>query len=147
MLLCYTSPTKSKLNWLVFLLSHCWEKRFRNGLTTTVPHLVSDHCPLLLDSEIHNSGPAPFKFENVCVSRHEFGENTAKLWAECSPAGWAGYSFMKQLQFVEQLKVCNKGMFGLTKMKKIWTLLGIEALDKKEKEVALSVNGNMKRDQ
>lgn len=54
---------------------------------------------------------------------------------------------MKQLQFVEQLKVCNKGMFGLTKMKKIWTLLGIEALDKKEKEVALSVNGNMKRDQ
>ena len=46
-----------------FLVTADWESQFSNVIQSTLPRPVSDHCPVLLDSDGIKSGPSPFRFE------------------------------------------------------------------------------------
>ena len=46
-----------------FLVTADWESQFNNMIQSTLPRPVSNHCPVLLDSEGINFGSLPFRFE------------------------------------------------------------------------------------
>ena len=53
--------TMSRLD--IFLVTSDWESQFSNVAQRSLPRPISDHFPLLLDSEGVKSGPTPFCFE------------------------------------------------------------------------------------
>ncbi|KAK9275884.1 hypothetical protein L1049_023158 [Liquidambar formosana] len=48
-----------------FLFSLEWEELFPHVRQLTLPRVTSNHCPILLDSELISWGPSPFRFENM----------------------------------------------------------------------------------
>ena len=46
-----------------FLIMADWECQFNNVVQSILSRLVSDYCPILLDSEGIRYGPSPFRFE------------------------------------------------------------------------------------
>lgn len=42
-----------------------WIDRFPASALEGLTWLVSDHCPLVLESQLPKEGPHPFRFENV----------------------------------------------------------------------------------
>ena len=60
-----------------FLVTADWEIQFSN--VVTLPRLVSDHCPVMLDSEGIKSGPSPFRFENMWLKFEGF-KDLLRVW-------------------------------------------------------------------
>ena len=46
-----------------FLVTADWENKFSNLVQSTLPRPMSDHCPIVLDSEGIKPGIRPFRFE------------------------------------------------------------------------------------
>ena len=46
-----------------FLVTADWESQFSNVVQSTLSKPVSNHCPIMLDSEGIRFGPSPFRFE------------------------------------------------------------------------------------
>ena len=65
-----------------FLVSADWVSQFSNVIQRTLPRLVSDHCPVLLDSERIKSGPSPFRFENMWLKVEGFKDLLRGWWQD-----------------------------------------------------------------
>ncbi|XP_077251802.1 uncharacterized protein LOC143891029 [Tasmannia lanceolata] len=46
-----------------FLISGKWLEFVPEVFQKALPHMVSDHCPILLDPRMESWGPSPFRFE------------------------------------------------------------------------------------
>lgn len=49
----------------IFLFSVGWEEIFPNVRQKTLARVISDHCPIELDTNKVKWGPNPFRFENM----------------------------------------------------------------------------------
>ena len=63
-----------------FLVTADWESQFSNVIQSTLLRLVSDHCPVLLDSDGIKSGPLPFRFENIWLKFEGFKDPLRGWW-------------------------------------------------------------------
>lgn len=71
--------------------------------------VTSDHCPILLDSNVKKLGPVPFKFENMWLEYHDFKGKLKEWWEGERQQGWEGSKFMKKLRAVkDKVKAWNK---------------------------------------
>ena len=76
-----------------------------------IPHLrqkvevraVSDHNPVILDSNPPSWGPSPFRFENMWFDFKDFDKIFEKWWKECLVQGWEGYKFLSRLKIIKNL--------------------------------------------
>ena len=63
-----------------FLVSTDWESKFSKAVQSTLPRPVSDHCPILLDSEGIKSGPRLFQFEIMWLKYEGFKDLLRDWW-------------------------------------------------------------------
>lgn len=102
----FRGASKSKLDRL--FVNPEWFTFFPNLQLSLLKRNLSDHCPLLVNSEIINWGPKPFRFQNAWLSHHGCMETIRETWGKsCNLSLHEKLSQMK-----EKLKQWNKNVFG-----------------------------------
>ena len=104
-----------------FLVTADWENQFSNVTQSTLPRPVSDHCPVLLDSDGIKSGPSPFRFENMWLKFAGF-KDMLRDW-------WQSLHFSDSYSFILTSKL--KALKGILKA---WNIEVFGRVDKKKKE-------------
>ena len=123
-----------------FLVLGDWESQFSNVNQRTLPRPVSDHCPVLLDSEGIKSGPSPFRFENMWLKFEGFKDLLRDWWQSLHFSGSFSFVLASKLKALKGiLKVWNKEVFGSVEKKKKEALSRIAFWDEVEKEKELSL--------
>ena len=123
-----------------FLVSADWESKFSNVIQRTLPRPVSDHCPVLLDSDGIKSGPSPFRFENMWLKVEGFKDLLRGWWQDLQFTGSFSFVLASKLKALKGiLKVCNKEVFGRVELKKKEALSRISFWDEVEKDKELSL--------
>ena len=123
-----------------FLVSADWESKFSNVIQRTLPRPVSDHCPMLLDSDGIKSGPSPFRFENMWLKVEGFKDLLRGWWQDLQFTGSFSFVLASKLKALKGiLKVWNKEVFGRVELKKKEALSRISFWDEVEKDKELSL--------
>ena len=103
---------------------------FKTVKQEALVRIVSDHLPLILDTNPFNWGPGPFRFENMWFTHKDFLEEVRKWWVEGVYEGWEGHKFMRRLDHVKwQVKKWNKEVFGDVRIEKRRILKRIGEID------------------
>ncbi|KAK9928967.1 hypothetical protein M0R45_026080 [Rubus argutus] len=130
-----------------FLFSTGWEDVFSDARQLALTRVTSDHCPVLLDTNIVKWGPAPFRFENMWLEHPSFKENFKIWWEEESFQGWEGFKFMRKLRSLKQkIKVWSKEVFGEVGSEKKEVEILIKQLDTTEIRQGLNDNERSQRE-
>ena len=94
-----------------FLFTRGWGESFAFLKQEAEVRMVSDHCPVVLDSNPPKWGPTPFRFENIWLEHKSFGKEFVKWWKEKEEVGWEGYKFLSKLRNVKR-KVESRSFWG-----------------------------------
>lgn len=101
--------------------------------------MVSDHCPVILESCYFKWGPTLFKFENMWLENRAFKAFFKEWWENARVHGWEGFKFMRRLRGVKKnLKIWKREVFGDTGEMKAELVREIGELDVKEAGEGLS---------
>ena len=85
----------------------------------TLPRPVSDHCPVLLDSDGIKSGPSPFRFENMWLKFEGFKDLLRGWWQSLHFSGYFSFVLASKLKALKGiLKIWNREVFGKVELKK-----------------------------
>ena len=130
--------SKSRLDR--FVVSSDWKSHCCKVVQSCLPRLVSDHCPILLDSNGVRTGPSPFRFELMWLKYAGFKEALKGWWKNLQFHG--SYSFilsakLKALKGV--LKNWNRDVFGKVETNKKEALRRVSYWDDLEKERELNL--------
>ncbi|KAL4201247.1 hypothetical protein AMTRI_Chr02g257740 [Amborella trichopoda] len=92
-----SNPILSKLDR--FLLSLNWEECFPRSSSLALPKPTSDHCPILLDTDVVQRGPGPFRFELHWLLEKDFSLllHTWRNIPASQVSGRAGYILQTKL--------------------------------------------------
>ena len=75
--------------------------------------IVSDHHPIVLDSNPIKWGPGPFCFDKLWLEHSSFKKELAIWWKNARVKGWPGYAFIERLRIVkEKVKEWSKKEYG-----------------------------------
>ena len=130
-----------------FLVTTDWESRFSNAIQSTFPRPVSDHCPVLLDSEGILSGPIPFRFEIMWLKFDGFKDLLRGWWQNLHFSGFFSFVLASKVKALKGiLRVWNKEVFGRVEVQKKEALSRISFWDDLEKEKALSLENTEERE-
>ena len=130
-----------------FLVSADWENQFSNVTQSTLPRPVSDHCPVMLDSDGIKFGPSPFRFENMWLKFTGFKDILRDWWQSLHFSGSYSFILASKLKALKGiLKAWNIEVFGRVDIKKKEALNRISFWDDVEKEKVLSLEEAEKRE-
>ncbi|XP_057793237.1 uncharacterized protein LOC131009849 [Salvia miltiorrhiza] len=102
---------KSKLDR--FLVNEKWVSVEPQTKVRGLHRTVSDHCPILLETNYVDWGPKPFRFINAWVNHPDFERVVRESWNRNDFSGWKCYVFKEKLKRLkEDLKKWNKESFG-----------------------------------
>ena len=122
-----------------FLFSDDWEGYFNNVVQTTLPRLVSDHSPILLDAGGISRGPTPFWFEIMWLKVEGLKEMVKNWWHSLSFNDTCSFILASKLKALKALlKPWNRDVFGRVEANKGKVLLRISSWDDLEKNRPLS---------
>ena len=94
-----------------FLITADWECQLNNVVQSILSRPVSDHCPILLDSEGIRFGSSPFRFEIMWLKFEGF-KDLLRNW-------WQGLHFVGSFSFVLASKLkALKGILKVWKQKR-----------------------------
>lgn len=104
-----------------------------------LPKPMSDHCPILLDSQCERWGPAPFRFELMWLEEKKLHVLIKEWWDNVTAEGRAGFRLAMKLKYLkEKLKDWARCHFGDVGAVKDHILIELQALDNKEEQVQLT---------
>lgn len=86
--------TMSKLGR--FLTSEEWDSIFSSASQIKLFCPISDHCPIMYDSDQIDWGPKPFRFNHAWLQDPRFVGLVKEWWASFSVYGWGGFFFLSQ---------------------------------------------------
>ncbi|KAG5624619.1 hypothetical protein H5410_009837 [Solanum commersonii] len=102
-----------------FLYSMEWEEKFKNIRQKLLPRVLSDHCPILLESGNWEQKRSNFKFENWWLKVEGFTNLIQSWWNEFLVEGCPDYRLNIKLRMLKQkLKEWSKSNFGELTSKK-----------------------------
>ena len=102
-----------------FLVTADWESQFSNMIESTLSRPVSDHCLVLLDNDGIESGPSPFRFENMWLKFEGFKDLLRGWWKSLHFSGSFSFVLASKLKVLKGiLRAWNKEVFGRVDLKK-----------------------------
>lgn len=111
---CYKADGTCKSRIDRVLVNNGWLDMWPSVSLKGLQRSVSDHCPLLLDSESQDWGPKPFRFINAWCSHPKFREVIENTWNSHQVQGWGGFVVKEKLKYLKgELKKWNREVFGL----------------------------------
>ena len=81
-----------------FLVSADWESKFSKAVQSTLPRLVSYHCPIFLDGEGIRPGSRPFRFEIMWLKYEGFKDRQRDWWQNMPFSGSFKFCFGFQVK-------------------------------------------------
>ena len=103
-----------------------------------LPRPVSDHFPILLDSDGVRMGPSPFRFELMWLKYEGFKEILKGWWQILHFYGSFSFILSAKLKALKGiLKAWNRDVFGNVETNKEDALHRVSFLDDREKERGL----------
>ena len=85
-----------------FLVSVAWEEVFPYFRQELAVRVVSNHCPIILDSTPPSWGPIPFRFENMWLSHKSFNLHFGDWWKDSVTYDWEGHKFITKLKIIKE---------------------------------------------
>ena len=123
-----------------FLVSPDWESQCNKVIQRRLPRPVSDHFPIMLDSEGVRSGPTPFRFELMWLKYEGFKEILKGWWQDLQYHGSFSFIISSKLKALKGLlKIWNREVFGKVEYQKKDALRRASYWDELEKERVLSL--------
>ena len=123
-----------------FLVSPDWESQCNKVIQRRLPRPVSDHFPIMLDSEGVRSGPTPFRFELMWLKYEGFKEILKGWWQDLQFHGSFSFIISSKLKALKGLlKIWNREVFGKVEYQKKDALRRASYWDELEKERVLSL--------
>ena len=130
-------PSMSRID--TALVSLDWEENFENLSQWVLPHVISDHCSLLLEVGVVRRGRSAFKFENMWLQAEGFVDRVQQWWIGYSFTGSLSYSLAQKLKALKvDLKKWNREVFGDFSFRKKYLLIELLGLEAREELVGLS---------
>ena len=118
-----------------FLVSSDWECQYRKVVQKCLPRPISDHFPILLDSDGVRTGPSPFRFELMWLKFRGFKEILKGWWQNLKFHGSFSYILAAKLKALKGiLKSWNMEVFGRVEVKKKEALQRVSFWDGLEKQ-------------
>ena len=109
-------------------------------IQSTLPRLVSNHFPILIDGRGIKLGPSPFRFESMWLKSEGFKDLLKGWWQGLSFKGYVSYILSEKSKGLKGiLKAWNKEVFGNVGTKKAEALHKVGYWDNQEKERELSL--------
>ena len=123
-----------------FLISPEWESQCNRVIQRRLPRPVSDHFPIMLDSEGVKTGPSPFRFELMWLKYAGFKEILKEWWQSLQFYGTSSFILSAKLKALKGLlKTWNREVFGEVETQKKDALRRISLWDELEKERGLDL--------
>ena len=95
------------------LISLDCEEHFVNVSQRVIPHVISDHCPLLLEAGVVRHGRNAFKFKNMWLKAEGFVDRVQHWWNGYSFVGSPSFILAQKLRDLKaDLTKWNKEEFG-----------------------------------
>ena len=123
-----------------FLVTPDWESQCNRVIQRRLPRPVSDHFPIMLDSEGVRTGPSPFRFELMWLKYEGFKEILKGWWQNLQYHGSFSFIISAKLKALKDLlKNWNREVFGKVEYQKKDALRRVSYWDELEKERGLSL--------
>ena len=123
-----------------FLVNANWESHCNKVTQRRLPRPVSDHFPILLDSDEVRTGPAPFWFELMWLKYEGFKDILKGWWQNLHFYGSFSYILSAKLKALKGiLKVWNRDVFGKVENNQKDALRRISFWDDREKDRGLDI--------
>ena len=123
-----------------FLVSPDWESQCNKVIQRRLPRPVSDHFPIMLDSEGVRLGLTPFRFELMWLKHEGFKEILKGWWQDLQFHGSFSFIISSKLRALKGLlKIWNREVFGKVEYQKKDALRRASYWDELEKERVLSL--------
>ena len=130
-------PSKSRIDR--FLISADWEDHFLHLTQKASTRMMSDHCPIILDSGSFTRGKSYFKFENMWLQHEEFSEKVKGWWGSYEYHGSPSFVLASKLKALKgDIKIWNKESFGDVRGKKLDLMQQLQVLETTENQGSLS---------
>ncbi|KAL8479250.1 hypothetical protein ACS0TY_026208 [Phlomoides rotata] len=102
---------KSKIDRM--FMNNEWLRKCPNQSIKGLRRSISDHVPLVIQSESKDWGPRPFRFINSWIEHQQFNDFFQEKWKSYSVEGWAAYRLKEKLKlFKKDLRGRNNVTFG-----------------------------------
>ena len=122
-----------------FLILDQWEDHFSAITQSTLPRLVFDHNPIVLEAGDFSLDKSPFRFENMWQKIEGFKDLVRSWWNGCSVEGYSSHCIAKKLKALKKdLKNWNKEVVGNVSFNRAEAFSCLQCWEAKENENPLT---------
>ena len=142
----YRPNGKAKSRLDRFLTTFDWLQQWPGSKQYVLDRQISDHCALVLKSNVVDWGPKPFRFLDIWQEEKEFEIFVKSKWENYLVQGNEILVLKEKLKMLKSdLKGWNKDVFGHTDKIKLDIVKKIQELDMRDDEDGLDENMIMER--
>ena len=122
-----------------FLILDQWEYHFSAITQSALPHLDSDHNPIVLEAGGFSSGKNPFRFENMWLKIDGFKDLVRSWWNGYFVEGYSSHCIAEKLKALKKdLKIWNKEVVGNVSFNRAEAFSHLQRWEAKENENSLT---------
>ncbi|XP_068479069.1 uncharacterized protein [Phaseolus vulgaris] len=137
----YRPNGKAKSRLDKFFMSFEWLQHWPSSKQYVAKRQISDHCAIVLKSNVADWGPKPFRFLDIWQEDKEFVNFVKSKWESYLVQGNKILVLKEKLKMLKSdLKGWNKDVFGYTDKLKLEILRKIQVLDSRDDEEGLNEN-------
>ena len=130
------SQTASRLDH--FLVSDQWKDHFSAITQSTLPRLVSDHNPIVLEVGGFSLGKSLFRFENTWLKIEGFKDLVRSWWNGYFVEGYSSHCIVEKLKTLKKdLKKWNRDVVGNVLYNRVEAFSCLQSWEAKENENSL----------